>query len=171
MLSLAGSFLVANKGLTDSNFSRSVVLMLAHDEGGAYGVVVNKSVSVEGVPFPVYVGGPVESQGVILVHGHAQWSAGEAEGELRPGHSEVTAGIYIGDAACFKRATESNAKDLLRVRVFRNYSGWGPGQLESELAEDTWTIVAASPMVLFDTPIDEIWLRLKRNVIPQPSVN
>ncbi|HEV8058657.1 MAG TPA: YqgE/AlgH family protein [Gemmataceae bacterium] len=171
MISLAGSFLVANKGLTDSNFSRSVVLMLAHDEGGAYGVVVNKSVSVEGVPFPVYVGGPVESQGVILVHGHSQWSAGETEGELRPGHSEVAAGIYIGDAACFKRATESNAKDLLRVRVFRNYSGWGPGQLESELAEDTWTIVAASPIVLFDTPIDEIWLRLKRNVIPQPSVN
>ena len=57
------------------------------------------------------------------------------------------------------------------VRVFRNYSGWGPGQLESELAEDTWTIVAASPAVLFDTPIDEIWLRLKRNVIPQPSAN
>src|SRR5271170_3001683 len=98
MISLAGSFLVANKGLTDSNFSRSVVLMLAHDEGGAYGVVVNRSVSVEGVPFPVYVGGPCESQGVILVHGHAQWSAGETkEGEPLASHSEVASGIYIGD--------------------------------------------------------------------------
>ena len=170
MISLAGSFLIANTNLQDSNFARSVVLMLAHDEGGAYGVVVNRSVVVEGVPFPVYVGGPCESQGVILVHGHAQWSVGEG-GEDRPGHSEVAAGIYIGDAACFKRATESDANDLLRVRVFRNYSGWGPGQLESELAENTWSIATANAMVLFDTPIDEIWLRLKRTVIPQPSAN
>jgi putative transcriptional regulator len=171
MISLAGSFLIANTSLKDSNFARSVVLMLAHDEGGAYGVVVNRSVNVEGVPFPVYVGGPCESQGVILVHGHAQWSAGETEGEVRPGHSEVAAGIYIGDAACFKRATESDASELLRVRVFRNYSGWGPGQLECELAENTWSIATANAMVLFDTPIDEIWLRLKRTVIPQPSAN
>ena len=171
MVSLAGSFLIANASLRDSNFARSVVLMLVHDENGATGVVVNRSVKVEGVPFPVYVGGPVESPGVILVHGHPQWSAGEAEGEMRPGHSEIAAGIFIGDAACFKRATESNAKELLRVRVFRNYSGWGPGQLENELAENAWSIGAASAVVLFDTPIDEIWLRLKRAVIPQPSAN
>jgi putative transcriptional regulator len=171
MISLAGSFLIANASLKDSNFARSVVLMLVHDENGATGVVVNRSVKVEGVPFPVYVGGPVESPGVILVHGHPQWGAGDTEGETRPGHSEVASGIYIGDAACFKRATESNAKELLRVRVFRNYSGWGPGQLEGELAENAWSIAAANAVILFDTPIDEIWLRLKRAVIPQPSAN
>src|SRR6266404_8060666 len=119
MVSLAGSFLIANASLHDSNFARSVVLMLVHDENGATGVVINRSVKVEGVPFPVYVGGPVESPGVILVHGHPQWSAGDTEGDMRPGHSEVASGIYIGDAACFKRATESSAKELLRVRVFR----------------------------------------------------
>lgn len=169
MVSLAGSFLIANNSLTDSNFARSVVLMLVHDENGATGVVINRSVKVDGVPFPVYVGGPVESPGVILVHGHPQWSTGDDE--ARPAHAEVAAGIYIGDAACFKRATESNAKELLRVRVFRNYSGWGPGQLEGELAENAWSIAAASALILFDTPIDEIWLRLKRAVIPQPSAN
>lgn len=171
MVSLAGSFLVSNASLTDSNFARSVILMLAHDEGGAYGVVINRSVKVDGVPFPVFVGGPCESQGVILVHGHAQWSAGETVGELRPGHSEVASGIFIGDAACFKRATESEPEELRRVRVFRNYSGWGPGKLESELSENTWSIATANAMILFETPIDEIWLRLKRTIIPQPSAN
>ena len=171
MVSLAGSFLIASTSLTDSNFARSVVLMLVHDENGATGVVINRSVKVEGVPFPVYVGGPVESPGVILVHGHAQWSTGDADGEVRPAHAEVASGIYIGDAACFKRATESDAKELLRVRVFRNYSGWGPGQLEGELAENAWSVAAANAMILFDTPIEEIWLRLKRTIIPQPSAN
>jgi putative transcriptional regulator len=171
MVSLAGSFLVANSSLKDSNFARAVVLMLAHDEGGAYGVVVNRSVHVDGVPFPVYVGGPCESQGVILVHGHPEWSTGEKEGELRSGHSEVVSGIFIGDAACFKRATESKPEELVRVRVFRNYSGWGPGQLENELTEHTWSIAPASAGLLFETPIEEIWMRLKRTIIPQPSAN
>jgi putative transcriptional regulator len=171
MVSLAGSFLIANASLYDSNFARSVVLMLAHDEGGAYGVVVNKSVKVEGVPFPVFVGGPCESQGVILVHGHSEWSESETAGEARTGHSEVASGIFIGDAACFKRATESEPEELMRVRVFRNYSGWGPGQLENELTENTWSIAPASAAILFETPIEQIWMRLKPTIIPQPSAN
>ena len=170
MTSLAGSFLVANPKLGDPNFKRSVVLLLAHDDGGAYGVVVNRFVSVEGVPFPVYVGGPCESQGVILVHGNEEWSAVAAAAGAG-GHPEVAPGIFIGDAACFKRATESEQGDLQRVRVFRNYSGWGPGQLESELIGGDWSLSAANAKVLFETPVEEIWYLLKRMFIPEPSAN
>src|SRR5438270_12322191 len=104
MVSLAGSFLIANNSLMDSNFARSVVLMLVHDENGATGAVVNRSVKVDGVPFPVYVGAPVESPGVILVHGHAQWSVGDTEGELRPSRSEVASASGIGGGARGERA-------------------------------------------------------------------
>src|SRR5580658_9807213 len=129
MASLAGSFLVAKLSLTDPHFARAVVLLLAHDDGGAYGVVVNRPVQVDGVPFPVFVGGPCESQGVILVHGHPSWTHGGGDGDQSQPIA-VAAGIFLGDAACFKRATEGSPEDLHRVRVFRNYAGWGAGQLE-----------------------------------------
>lgn len=171
MASLAGSFLVARHTLTDPNFLRAVVLLLAHDEGGAYGVVVNRPVKVDEVPFPVFVGGPCESQGVILVHGHPGWINGS---DSTKGHSAPMAiadGIFIGDAGCFKRATEGSPEELSRVRVFRNYSGWGSGQLEQELAEGSWEVSPARGDILFDTAVGELWLRLKRPVIPQPSLN
>lgn len=169
MASFAGSFLVARQTLTDPNFQRSVVLLLAHDEGGAYGVVVNRPVKVDEVPFPVFVGGPCESQGVILVHGHRTWNGDGAEGNASP--MAIADGIFIGDAACFKRATEGSEEELSRVRVFRNYSGWGSGQLEQELAEGAWEVTPANGEILFGTAVGELWLRLKRPVIPQPSLN
>src|SRR5262249_7184387 len=55
---LTGSFLVAKPILTDPNFSQSVVLILGHGGGGAFGVIVNRPVEAAGLPFPVHHGGP-----------------------------------------------------------------------------------------------------------------
>lgn len=173
MSSYAGTFLVARTSLTDPNFSQSVVLLLAHNDEGAYGVVVNRPLQVEEMPFPVFLGGPCESPGLILLHGHPEWNdESDHAREDKPGQGIVVGeGIFVGDAQCLKRASEAEDSESVRIRVFRNYSGWGPGQLEAELASGAWTMTRAHADVLFETDAEDIWFRLAPSSIPDPSLN
>ena len=165
MTSLAGSFLVAKPVLQDPNFVQSVVLILRHDGEGAFGVVVNRPAKAEGVPFPVYIGGPCPAQGFIMLHGHADWTSGEEEvGEVAPG-------VFVGDAECLRRVSELEEGQTARFRVFANYSGWGPEQLERELSSSAWIITLASGELVFDTPVEELWDRLSPPALPRPSAN
>ena len=160
-----GSFLVARTVLQDPNFRESVVLLLQHSEEGAFGLVVNRPASIKGLPFPVFAGGPCQAQGLLMLHGHTEWiDASELDDGVAPG-------VYLGDAACLKLATESPEGAELRYRVFAGYAGWGPGQLETELAAGAWSIVPATGAVLFEVPVEEIWDRLVPPKIPQPSLN
>jgi putative transcriptional regulator len=52
----------------------------------------------------------------------------------------------------------------MRYRFFVGYSGWSPGQLEGELAKNMWVIGAATPELVFDTPIPKIWETAVRNL-------
>jgi putative transcriptional regulator len=170
-MSLAGSFLIAQHTLRDPNFAHTVVLLLAHGEEGAFGLVVNRPAQAEGLPWPVFDGGPCPSPGLLMLHGHAGWaSAGDApdgENVVR----EAGQGIFVGDAACLERASEEKEGEAARFRVFTGYAGWGPGQLEDELASGAWGVTPATGDLLFDTPADELWDRLAPPRIPQPSVN
>ncbi len=166
MTSLAGSFLVAKVVLHDPNFVQTVVLMLRHDGEGAFGLVVNRPAEAEGLPFPVFVGGPCPASGLILLHGHTEWLADADEVQ------EVVPGVYIGDAECLERITEEQENDKpVRFRVFAGYSGWGPDQLECELAAQTWIVVPATAKLIFDAPIDEVWDHLSPPDLPRPSNN
>lgn len=165
MSSLAGSFLVAKPVLQDPNFRHTVVLLLQHGQEGAFGLVVNRPASVKGLSFPLYTGGPCKSQGMLMLHGHAEWAdSPEKEKAIAPG-------IFLGDSDCLRQATEAPPVESLRFRVFNGYAGWGPGQLEGELASGGWTIVPASGDVLFDTPVQELWELLVPPKLPQPSLN
>ena len=55
--------------------------------------------------------------------------------------------------------------------MFRGYSGWGPGQLEQEIAADAWAVVPASAELVFDVPPEEFWSQLRPRGLPEPSVN
>ena len=169
MSSYAGSFLVARPTLRDPNFAQSVVLLLAHGAEGAFGLVVNRAAKVEGLPWPVFAGGPCPSPGLVMLHGHAGWAEEQAEGSGENAVREVGEGIYVGNAACLEKAVGS--EEGVRFRVFTGYSGWGPGQLEGELASGTWAVTPATAELLFDTPADELWDRLAPPRIPEPSVN
>lgn len=173
MSSLAGSFLVAKPALTDPNFRGTVVLLMQHDEEGACGVVVNRPTEVEGVAFPVFVGGPCEAPGLFMLHGHPKWTEGSpaSVGPKEGLDREVAPGIFVGDAFCFQQATKTLPNQKLHFRVVRGYSGWGPGQLERELAVGVWVITPANAVLLFETPFAELWDRLAPSNIPQPSVN
>lgn len=168
MASLAGSFLIAKPALTDPNFRRTVVLLLQHDEDGAFGLVVNRPSKIPSWPLPIFLGGPCNSDGLFLLHGHEDWTQEEEPEE----ESKVVApGIFLGDQTCLKRVDEIPETGELRCRLFKSYAGWGPGQLEGELAQGAWAIAPANGQLLFQTPAEELWTLLLPPSIPQPSLN
>ncbi len=166
MSSLAGSFLVARHVLQDKHFYRTVVLLLKHNEEGAFGLVVNRPAKADGIPFPVFSGGPCPMPGFIMLHGHEDWLEPSQEKE-----TQVAPGIFLGDADCMARVTDPSADQVLRVRVFSGYAGWAPEQLEGEIAAGAWSVASASGSALFDTPADDLWDSLVPPRIPRPSVN
>jgi putative transcriptional regulator len=163
-MSLVGSFLIARPVLKDPNFNETVILVLNHDQDGALGLVVNRLVEAKELPFPVFRGGPCPAPGFFMLHGHAEWAPSEESKEVAPG-------IFVGDETCAERAKEESLAEGLRLRIFRGYAGWGPGQLENELGSGAWGVVPASGDVLFETPVEELWERLLPPRIPQPSLN
>jgi putative transcriptional regulator len=164
MSSLAGYFLVARPVLDDPNFNRTVVLVLQHGAEGAFGLVVNRPVESEKLPFPIYVGGPCKLEGMLLLHGHAEWMGESEEGQVCPG-------VFLGDSACAERVANGEPAENLRFKMFSGYSGWGPQQLEGELAEKAWAVVRATSEHLFDTPVEDLWTSVLPPTIPQPSLN
>jgi len=163
MASLAGSFLIARPTLTDPSFARAVVLLLQHSAEGAFGLVVNRPVEQKGLPFPVCAGGPCQTPGLFMLHGHPEWAGSSP--------TEVATGIFVGDNSCLTRATDAPAGEARRCRVFLGYAGWGPGQLEREIAAGAWATVPATSELLFDTPAEELWPQLAPPRIPEPSLN
>jgi putative transcriptional regulator len=163
-VSLTGHLLVASPVLGDPNFERSVVLLVDHDEEGALGVVLNRptTVSVGAVvpawgdyttgPPQVFKGGPVGEDSALAL------------GALAPGHDSDadepdgfrrlfgTIGLVDLDAE-----PDDLAAELRAVRVFAGYAGWGPGQLEDELAEQAWFVVESLPGDAFSDVPERLW--------------
>jgi putative transcriptional regulator len=168
---LAGSFLVARPVLKDPTFAQTVVLLLAHTPEGAFGLVVNRPVAAEGLPLPLFDGGPCQSPGVVILHGNPDWAEPAGISANPDAPPEVAPGVFVGDASCLNRAGEETSGQPPRCRVFRGFAGWGTGQLEQELAAGAWAVVKATGQLLFDTPVEEMWDRLSPPSIPQPSLN
>jgi putative transcriptional regulator len=138
--SLRGKLLIASPTLGDGNFSRTVVLIAAHDQNGALGLVLNRpSELVVGDAVErlapvcadfdrVYVGGPVEPGSVILLAEFADptLAAVLIDGDLGLPSIDATANTLAGG--------------VRRARCFAGHSGWGPGQLDAELAADAWIV-------------------------------
>lgn len=162
MDSLAGHFLIASPAIIDPNFHRSVVLITAHTDEGAVGLILNRCSEAtvgEAVPQlmpvsdpadPVYVGGPVNPEGVAVL------------AEFEDPHD---AGVVVMEDIGFvalEEALEVRAPDLLRTRVFAGVAGWGPEQLEDELERDDWIIEPADPEAIFTQDPDHLWSDLLR---------
>jgi putative transcriptional regulator len=152
--SLSGHLLVASPALLDPNFRRTVVLMTHHDEEGAMGLVLSRPSPLqvsETVPaladLPgadlIYVGGPVQTDVIV-----ALVELDEPDDEVPP---------IIGSVGYLPGDGEADDLAIGRVRVFAGYSGWGPGQLEEEMAEPSWIVVRAEPDDVFAPDPDELW--------------
>lgn len=146
---------MASPRLVDPNFVRTVVALLNHDEQGAMGLVINRPTEtpvadhlpgwvVERLASPpvVFYGGPVE-QAVAI--------------GLRESHGAGEEGTPIRGVGMMNLGEEEQAPTRGRIRVFAGYAGWGPGQLEDEIEEESWIILPAFARDVFSSSPDTLW--------------
>lgn len=156
---LTGKLLVATPNITDQMFRRSVVLMLHHDEAGAHGLVLNKPIGVDvdallpgwsahlSDPAVLFQGGPV---GLDTAFGLA-WAPADPPGV---GIERVFGTIGVVDLDCPPEQVSVGSAGL---RIFVGYAGWGAGQLEGELAGDSWYVLEATPFDAFTANPHDVW--------------
>ena len=163
--SLNNQFLIAMPELEDPNFSRTVTLICQHDENGALGVIINRTVdslSINDVldqfslpkpesehigHQPIYVGGPVHNElGLVLHRGLGDWQS-----TLKVGSQlGLTSSRDVLEAI----AHSGGPDDCLLVL---GYAGWGAGQLDFEIRQNAWLTVPADPRIIFEVEIGQRW--------------
>lgn len=162
---LTNHFLIAMPTLQDPNFVRSVTYICAHGDDGAMGIVVNRplefglgevlaQMELTGVDEhiagqPVYLGGPVQTDRGFVIHRPATtWNSTI---EITP---EVAVSTSRDILAAIAEGT--GPRDVI---VALGYAGWGPGQLEQEMADNAWLSGPADLDIIFATPPAERWQR------------
>ena len=161
-----GRLLVATPPLADPNFDHTVIYMLEHHPHGALGVVINRPADerlseplerwedLQTDPLALFHGGPVEPNAMIaLALSHEPLT--EATDELSPIAGRVASADLTSDPAFVAGAVSA-------VRIFRGYSGWGPGQLEGEIEFGSWLVLDAEPEDVFASEPSELWRSVLR---------
>ena len=132
MSSLAGTFLVARPSFSRGFFARNVILLLRHDEDGAFGLVLNRPAAIDKLPCPVFIGGPCKMGGVAMIHGQSDtenqsglnqpkspkpwWGSARSFGKRREFSTKcATQGrIKLAPPSSFDSCSEANAPRLTR---------------------------------------------------------
>ena len=182
MDSLRGRLLIASPVLVDPNFHRAVILIAEHTDEGAMGLVLNRpaeTLVAEAVPdlseladtgAPLYVGGPVAADSVIV---------------LAEFDEPSLAGVLIDDDLGFVSSGSGDLGDVAdgvrRARVFAGHAGWGPGQLDDELEAESWIVEPPVREEIFSEVSEQLWAAVLRRkgreyallstMPPDPSVN
>lgn len=161
---LEGKLLIAMPGMGDPRFEKSVILMCAHSEEGAMGIIVNKPIEqlrfremVERLDLnlndktpdmPVLFGGPVENSRGFVLHS-PDYKAEDATVSVLTDVSLTGTMEILHELA--GGAGPANALFAL------GYAGWGPGQIESEIRLNGWVHCDADGTIVFDTNLDGKW--------------
>lgn len=160
--SLKGRLILADPALIEPTFRHSVLLLTEHSPEGALGYILNRPLGKNVgdllgdtdfeslADIPVYVGGPVSTE--HLTFGSLGWS--EADNSL-----QYSTHLSAPQAAAYR-------SEGFSVRAFVGYAGWGEGQLESELKQNTWIIRQPEKRVLDTDGLDTLWNRLLRELSP-----
>ena len=173
-INLTHHFLIAMPGLEDETFAKSVVYLCEHSERGALGLVINKPSDInlqsllqkvdldlrrqDLTDTPVFQGGPVQTERGFVLHDAMQADSEKPEDSGYSSTLSIPGGLEMTTSKDVLEALTTGAGPR-RVLVTLGYASWGEGQLESELAENTWLTVGADPSVIFDTPIGQRWDR------------
>ena len=166
----------------DDNFNRAVVFVIAHGEEGAIGLVLNQPTQERlGSLLPhwennnfqdstVFCGGPVETNSTM--------GLGRFVGEAEEGTTFILANIGVIDLKIDPKELPSS---LVNLRPYVGYSGWGPMQLEAELAANAWFVVDVDPQDMFREKTEDLWSMVLRrqtgtmswlsNYPPDPRMN
>jgi putative transcriptional regulator len=160
-----GTLLVATPDIDVGLFFRSVILICEHNPGGAFGLVVNKSLDFE-IPEEIIdlrrivnpnvsmrAGGPVQTNQMMLLH---------TSEEIPSQTLEVCPGVHLGGDLDFLNECVID-KEGPSIHLCFGYSGWGAGQLEREFLDGHWFIHPASKELLFETHVDSLWKTVLRS--------
>lgn len=162
MIDASGRLLVAEPLLGDPNFERTVVLIVEHTPEGALGLVLNRPTDIRVAealpewrkvvsdPAVLHVGGPVEER--------SGWCLARA---LDPEALDDFVPV-LGDLGLLDLGADAEAvgPHLTDARLYAGYSGWGPGQLDHELAAEAWFVVDAEPDDPFHVDGDTLWSKI-----------
>ena len=163
---LTGKLLIAMPGIDDERFDKSVILLCAHSDEHAMGIVLNKTMADITLPElldqldvpmedrlpndPILKGGPVGTDRGFVIHSEDFESIG----------ATIPINERLRLTATKEVLSAMASPDRPRkCRLALGYSGWGPKQLENELRENIWLVVDADEEIIFDTDFDGKWLR------------
>lgn len=158
-------FLVAKKDLPDPNFRDTVVLVTNYGGSAPVGVIVNRPTQtplakvfadigqLRSREEKLFFGGPVRRQELVVVFRAAV---------PPPGGIEVLDGVYMSSSSKLMRELLGRESPVDGLRVFAGHSGWGPGQLESEIARGNWHLTRADARMIFEKKPESLWKELER---------
>ncbi len=161
-ISLTNQFLIAMPALADPNFFHSVTYICEHTPEGALGIVINHPLDIKlsdvlqhmGIEaatpaiasLPVFMGGPMQRERGFVIHR----PTGEWDSALKVSDIGVASSRDILEAIARGDGPEQSLIAL-------GYAGWGPGQLEKELADNAWLNGPADATILFNIPSEQRW--------------
>ena len=167
------TLLLSMPQMQDPNFARAVVLLCDYQPEGAFGLVLNRPTDLPasemvrlepplagGNTLPLFIGGPVQPErGWILT----------SDTPLEPDFRTVVDGLYLSTSPdLLRRVLEATPEP--RARVVAGYAGWGPGQLDEELAQSAWLMADIDLDLVFDVDVDVMWETAIRRLGADPSL-
>ena len=162
-VSLAGQLLIASPSMGDPRFDRTVILMVKHDQNGAFGIVINRP--IEERPWAdllemlgekdttvagkarIFAGGPVQPEIGFVIH---------SADYQRPGTIAIDGRVAMTSSRDIVRDI-ANSKGPTKSLIAFGYAGWAPGQLEGELARRAWSTAPADLRLIFDEDREKVW--------------
>jgi len=150
-------------------------MIVHHDDGGTFGVVLNRGTELSAIGLcasldldwggepakPIGWGGPVQPQ--------TGWLVFDAEFPMGVGEDVTQVGEGIRFAGSLDVLRQVVGKPPNDLHLLLGYAGWGPGQLESELAEGAWLIAPLSRDVVFEVNPSLMWDHVLRSMGIDPS--
>lgn len=175
---LAGKLLLAMPTLGDPRFHRAVILLCAHDENGAMGLVVNhilpgmefeelltqlkitSDIKIDPASLPVFCGGPVDGSRGFLLHSN-DFTQSDT---IKIGQDFSVTGTV---EALKSIAKGQGPEDLLFIL---GYAGWSAGQLEQEIRANSWLVCDAAHEIIFEPDPEKKWERATRKMGIDPAL-
>lgn len=160
---LSGHFLIAMPTLDDGFFNQAVTYICEHDENGSFGIIINQETDIRlkqvveemnietdenyNADQHVFIGGPVDQgRGFILHRPAGNWASSLKIND----RLALTTSRDVLQAI----ATNKGPEDSI---IALGYAGWAAGQLEDEIARNTWLSCPAEEQIIFETPVAERW--------------
>lgn len=158
-----GMLLVATRELHDPNFSESVVLLVHYGSDGAMGLVINRPTMVQAAELlpdmagaeslgeALFIGGPVAVSGVIMLI---------LADDDAPDATRIFGNVHVSGSRELLGQMLVDGADNRQVRLYAGHSGWGPGQLDQEIARGSWRVLPATERIVFTEQPQRIWRQL-----------